>query len=284
MASTRQATETELEADERENRTSMTRAIADGSGTHALTSSVPPPRESGVPTPLESGVPPARARFGSEPSYLEAGDDHLEHALAESTRAEANLNALLRGLNHLAAGTRAARDANAALSRELDAARDQLERASADEMVLRHRVRSLEQALAHEKRETARERTAFVAQEDAFLAEILADHEKEVVDLKSRLASALARLERHTPVPASEPTTLGALKLRSVRIPLPPRDPLQEDAERLEPPRPSSRPPLRQKADPSTRPLTDYRMGGNEIREEVVEGATRVSSRPPRAE
>ncbi|HVU05532.1 MAG TPA: hypothetical protein VHE30_27480 [Polyangiaceae bacterium] len=271
MASTERATEAELE---RTDRASMTREIGSGDGGTATA------LESGTPPPLESGIPPARSRFGTEPSYLESGDEHLELALAESTRAEANLNGLLRGLNHLLAGTRAARDANAALARELDTARDQLERASADEMVLRHRVRALEQALAQEKRETARERTAFVAQEDAFLAELLADHEREVRDLRQRLSHALARIEHREAAPPAEPTPLGALRLKSVKIPLPQRDPLRDDAERLEPPRPSSRPPLRQKADPSTRPLVDYRFGGDDVREERLEGAAR-SSRPP---
>src|SRR5690349_911928 len=71
-------------------------------------------------TAYESGIPPARERLGRSDETSEALEQ-LELALVESTRAEANLGLLLRGLKHLASGASAAQQANAQLTKELDA-------------------------------------------------------------------------------------------------------------------------------------------------------------------
>jgi hypothetical protein len=61
-----------------------------------------------------------------------------------------------------------------------------------------------------------------------------------------------------------------------------PSQELIEEADKLLPPRPSSRPPLKQKPDPSTRPLTGYRLGSDDVAEERID-ADRITSRPPPA-
>jgi hypothetical protein len=49
----------------------------------------------------------------------------------------------------------------------------------------------------------------------------------------------------------------------------------------LPPELPGLQPILKQKPDPSTRPLVDYSLGKDGVRSETLEGA-RLSSKPPR--
>ena len=212
----------------------------------------------------ESGIPPARLRHPAERSLVDDGDEHVQLALAESTRTEANLGSLLRGLQHLAAGATAARDANLTLFHELEKVRALLGQSSAEERVLRQRLRILEQSLECNRQYYARRRATFIEQEDAFLVELLGDHQREVADLRAQLGDALALRvpSSDSIVPASNPpSTLASLKLRTITLPLPAAG---------SPPRPSSRPPLKQKADPSTRPLVEYSLGKSEVAVEHV--------------
>jgi hypothetical protein len=233
----------------------------------------------------ESGIPPARARHPSQRTLVDDADDRVQLALAESTRTEANLGSLLRGLQHLAAGATAARDANLALFHELDVVRTLLGKSNAEERVLRQRVRLLEQSLEWQQQDALRDRQSFIAQEDAFLAELLSEHEREVAELREGLDRATANQTPSalvTPV-SSPPSTLASLKLRTVRIPFPIPTSEQDDAddaERPTPPRPSSRPALKRKMDPSTRPLVEYSLGKSEVREERL-GVTYVPDAPP---
>jgi hypothetical protein len=226
----------------------------------------------------ESGIPPARLRHPSERTLIDDADDHVQLALAESTRTEANLGSLLRGLQHLAAGATAARDANLALFHELDTARELLAKSNAEERVLRQRVRLLEQSLEWQRQDAARDRALFIEQEDLFLAELLSDHERELTRFKDGLGTTVAA-ERPsavvTPV-SNPPSTLASMKLRTIRMPLPAPTIDQdatEPAERLSPPRPSSRPSIKRKMDPSTRPLVEYSLGKSEVREEHLGAA-----------
>ncbi len=238
--------------------------------------------------PRRSGIPPAREPSGQN-MIAEAGDEHGELALAESARIDSNLGALLRGLKHLGACVNAARAANDFLSRELETLRSLLARSTAEEFALRKRVRFLERAMDAVRRDASQERRFFIEQEDAFLAELMDDHERELADLKRRLTHVLSKRDSvpessgdrtTTELPALDnlASAIGALKLRTVRIPLPSRP--EEGAEALAPPRPSSRPPLRRKPDASTRPLVGYSLGEGDVAEEHVE-STRTPTRPP---
>lgn len=229
----------------------------------------------------ESGIPPARTRHPAERTLVDESDDHVQLALAESARTEANLASLLRGLSHLAAGASAARDANLALFHELDKVRELLGQSNSEERVLRQQLRFLEQTLESERQDTVRRRATFIAEEDAFLAELLADHEREIVTLRRRLEQALG-LPAQEPAHESSiaptsnpPSTLASLKLRTIKVPLA----AQELPLHLSPPRPSSRPPLRQKADPATRPLVEYSLGKSDVAEERL-GSDQATETP----
>lgn len=141
-------------------------------------------------TQFESGIPPARLREGVS---LEAGAEHLERALSDVTRTEANLGLLLRGLKHLAVAATAAREANTDLSRELDELRTHLARGNEEEHALRYRMGQLEQLLDVIRHESARERAFLIEQSDLFLVQILSDHERQVGDLRRMLKEAMAR-------------------------------------------------------------------------------------------
>jgi hypothetical protein len=262
-------------------------------------------------TPHESGIPPARERLVSGTQLSVLGIERLELALVESTRTEANLGLLLRGLSHLVAGATAAQRANAALLSELEKLQTLLADSNEQEMTLKRRVRLLEIALEAGKHDAAREHASFVEQEDLFIAELLRDHERELADLKRQLRLALDELlalearvpeDRQTPVvdrggaspvdrvaarhAGTEPTAIGSMKLRTVRAPVPestadsPESPSSADAPRpssVPPrvPRPSSVPPLSPKPPLAERPVTTYSLGPHEVAEERVESAAR---------
>jgi hypothetical protein len=141
-------------------------------------------------TQFESGIPPARLR---EVVSLERGVERLDLALAGVTRSEANLGLLIRGLKHLAAGAIAAREANTELTHELDALRTHLARSNEEEQALRFRMSQLEQLLDVIRHETTRERAFLIEQQDAFLVEIMTDHDRQVTDLQQSVKEVTAR-------------------------------------------------------------------------------------------
>ncbi len=141
-------------------------------------------------TQFESGIPPARMR---EAASLEGGVERLELALAGVTRSDASLGLLIRSLKHLAAGAIAAREANTELTHELDALRTHLTRSNGEEHALRFRMGQLEQLLDVIRHETTRERAFLIEQQDAFLIEIMTDHERQISDLQQSLKEGIAR-------------------------------------------------------------------------------------------
>jgi hypothetical protein len=138
----------------------------------------------------ESGIPPARERI-TRSSSSEAALDQLEVVLVESTRAEANLGLLVRGLKHLAAGASAAQEANSVLVQELEALRGRLGKLYESETVLQQRVQTLENALDSARRE----RESWLVQEDAFLAALLDEHEQKLFDVERQHERKLAELD-----------------------------------------------------------------------------------------
>jgi len=253
----------------------------------------------------KSGIPLAPEWHSRERTFAGEGDVHAQLALAESTRTEANLNQLVKGLSRISAGAQAALEANAALTRELELMRAHLGLAAAKERALRRRVRLLEQALECATLDAARERAFFIQQEEAFLAELLHDHERDVEELRKRLERASTPAppvapedaDRETPIVPSAPsasttrlqpvaaaaTEIGAMKLRTVRVPAEALPPLDLQLAPLSPPRPSpSKPPLKQKPDPSTRPLVGYALGRGDVAEERVESSRKPSGETER--
>jgi hypothetical protein len=232
-------------------------------------------------TSRESGIPPAGERWSTERTLAARSDEHAELAMAESVRTEANLGLLVRSLQHLVIGAEAARNSNASLSRELDTLRELLARSHAEEMAWKHRVVSLEIALDATKRDAALSRAFFIDQEDAFLRELLTDHEREVRELRHQLADAIARRDAiAAPVARESATEIGAVRLRTLKLPLPSHS-AEATPVPVVPPRPASRPPLRPKQDASTRPLVGYSLGKDDVAEERVEGLDVLSVRGP---
>ncbi len=141
-------------------------------------------------TAFESGIPPARERL-VRAGEADAALDQLELVLVESTRAEANLGLLLRGLKHLTAGASAAQEANTVLMQELESLRGRMAKAYENESLLQQRVHSLENALDV----AAREREAWLVQEDAFLVALLDEHEQKVFDIERTHERRLGELD-----------------------------------------------------------------------------------------
>jgi len=242
-------------------------------------------------TAHESGIPPARDRL-ARASDTDAALEQLELVLVESTRAEANLGLLLRGLKHLAAGASAAQEANSILAQELEALRSRMGKVYESETLLQKRVQTLENALDA----AARERESWFLQEDAFLVGLLDEHEQKLFELGRTHERKLAELDLsfdelrrahdnartevirltyerdaavailNEPVASTERTPSPSLPLSSARL----------GSVKL------PKPVLKPKPEVSSRPLVGYSMAGDQVAEEHVD-QSRTTSRPPRS-
>lgn len=242
-------------------------------------------------TAHESGIPPARERLARR-TDSDAALEQLELVLVESTRAEANLGLLSRGLKHLAAGAAAAQEANAVLAQELEGLRERMGKVYERETLLQQRVQTLENALDA----AARERESWLVQEDAFLAGLLDEHEQKLFELgrlnERKLAEmdlAFDELRRSHDAAKTEVQRLTYERDAAVAL-------LNEPASTPEltpspSPSPTSsarlgsmklpKPILKPKPDVSSRPLVGYSMAGDQVAEEYVD-QSRPTSRPPR--
>lgn len=239
-------------------------------------------------TAYESGIPPARERLARS-ADSDAALDQLELLLVESTRAEANLGLLIRGLKHLAAGAGAAQEANSILVQELESLRIRMSKVYESESLLKKRVQTLENVLDA----AARERESWWVQEDAFLAGLLDEHEQKLFEIERSQERKLAEMdlafdelrrerenartdvmrltyERDAAVallnepvastertPSSSPSSAG--RLGSVKLP---------------------KPVLKPKPAISSRPLVGYSMVSDNLEEERLSNTP--TSRPPR--
>ena len=238
-------------------------------------------------TAFESGIPPARDRLARS-AESDAALDQLELVLVESTRAEANLGLLIRGLKHLAAGAGAAQEANAILVQELESLRIRMSKVYESESLLKKRVQTLENVIDA----ATRERESWWVQEDAFLAGLLDEHEQKLFELERTQERKLAEMdlafdelrrerenartdvmrltyERDAAVallnepvastertPSSSPSSVG--RLGSVKLP----------------------PVLKPKPAIASRPIVGYSMVSDELEEERLSNTP--TSRPPR--
>ena len=239
-------------------------------------------------TAHESGIPPARDRL-TRSTDSSAALEQLELVLVESTRAEANLGLLIRGLKHLGAGAAAAQEANAILMQELDALRSRLGKVYESETLLKQRVQTLENVIDA----SVRERESWLVQEDAFLASLLDEHEQKLFEVERLHERKLAELDLafdelsrerenarvevmrltyerdaavallNEPVASTErvpsPTPPSAGRLGSVKLP---------------------KPILKPKPEISSRPVVGYSLVSDQIDEEQLDN--RPTSRPPR--
>ncbi len=238
-------------------------------------------------TAHESGIPPARDRLARS-ADSDAALDQLELVLVESTRAEANLGLLIRGLRHLTAGAGAAQEANAILVQELESLRIRMSKVYESESVLKKRVQTLENAIDA----FARERESWWVQEDAFLAGLLDEHEQKLFEIERTQERKLAEMDlafdelrrerenartdvmrltyerdaavallnepvaRTDRTPSPSPSAVG--RLGSVKLP---------------------KPILKPKAEISSRPIVGYSMVSDDLEEERLSNTP--TSRPP---
>jgi hypothetical protein len=231
-----------------------------------------------------SDPPEARGRPAGSTLAGEA-DEHAERAVAQSTRLEANLGFLLRGLGDLRAGASAARDASVALARELSALRVLLERSREEEAALRSRVRLLERALDAATRRAAEERSFVARQEEAFLSELLTTHEQELTALRERIGVGAPTQSTLPPPPDDTPTPIGAVELRTFRIPRPGLPGERAPAPRSSRSEPSLRAadaPRSSRSEPSLRAATTYSLGSGEVAVERIDAAPAGPPRDPR--
>lgn len=249
-------------------------------------------------TSFESGIPPARERL-ARGTGSEAALDQLELVLVESTRAEANLGLLLRGLKHLTAGASAAQEANLVLAQELEALRARLGKVYETENVLQQRVLTLENALDS----AARERETWLVQEDAFLAALLDEHEQKLFDLErlherklAELDLAFDELRRQHELARTEVMRMtyerdAAVALLNEPGPVEP-EPAARESQSPAPPlaggsgvrlgavRLASRPAFAAKVEGASHTVGGYSMAGDEIFDDSDQG--RITERPPR--
>jgi hypothetical protein len=210
----------------------------------------------------------------SAPGFATArdADAHAELAVAQSTRLEANLGFLLRGIGELGRGASAARDACVALVRELESLRRLLDRSLAEENALRGRVGLLERALEAATRRAAEERSFVARQEEAFLAEVFDEHERELSALRERIGAGAPTLSTVPPPPDAR-TPIGAIALRTFRIP---RPSLPGERRETPPPGLSTGPVVTgrpSEAAAHARGATTYSLGSDDVAEERVEVA-----------
>lgn len=239
-------------------------------------------------TAFESGIPPARDRLARS-ANTEQALEQLEMVLVESARAEANLGLLLRGLKHLANGADAARESNALLLQELEALRIRVSKVYQNEAALQQRVSSLENALDV----TARQRESWLAQEDAFLVELLDDHEEKVASISrsqdrrmAELDRALSELRQQRDLARTEVMRLTYERDAAVALL---NEPTSSTARTPNPPVPSSGsrtlgsvklPALKSKPAASSRPLVGYSVVDQVSATERAE--IKRTPRPPR--
>ena len=242
-------------------------------------------------TAYESGIPPARERLARS-TDSDAALEQLELVLVESTRAEANLGLLMRGLKHLAAGAGAAQEANAILVQELEGLRARMGKVYESESLLQKRVQTLENALDA----TARERESWLVQEDAFLAGLLDEHEQKLFEIERVHERKLAELdlafdELRRQYDNSKTEVLRLTYERDAAVALL-NEPVASTERTPSPMPPSSgrmlgsarlpKPVLKQKPELSSRPIVGYSMASDDILEEHLDSA-KISPRPPRA-
>lgn len=151
---------------------------------------VSPPAEEGRHS---ESVPPPELRLLKRSDVTEAPDAaafaaRLEAAMAASARTEAALADLLRTAKFLSASIASVRSANAHLVRELEVLAALVDGDDRERTGLERRIIKLERVLEEARHAAKQERQFLVAEHDAFIATLVSDHERELGQLRARLA------------------------------------------------------------------------------------------------
>jgi hypothetical protein len=245
-------------------------------------------------TAYESGIPPARDRLARAADSDQALAQ-LESVLVECTRTEANLALLLRGLQHLTSGASAAREAHAVLLHELEVLRARVAQVYQHEQVSLQRIQTLENAL----QTAARERDSWLLQEDAFLAELLEDHEQTLLTTQrvhdrrlAELDCAFEELQKQRDLARTEVTRLtyerdAAVALLNEPVAATERAPSVPPPSALTSRSPLGSlrlPALKSKPEASSRPLVGYSLVHEDVLQPRLQGLPRTSRPPNEAE
>jgi hypothetical protein len=141
---------------------------------------------------------PAAARRSLEvplsASSSASSSARIQAALAAGTRTEASLSGLMQAVQDLSRGVSSARDANEQLVHELDTLRRLLEVSGEEQRTLKQRLAALEHEREHERRQDAVDKTRLQDQYDAFLADLIGDHEQALDELRRERDAAQERI------------------------------------------------------------------------------------------
>jgi hypothetical protein len=178
---------------------------------HTVTLAPPPPSADGA-----EDLGPADRR--NTPVGGDASSAHMQAALAASNRTDESLNELMRSIQELARGVGGAREANEHLVQELETLREMLGSANEQRLALRNRLTVLEQEHRSDRKRAAADASYQQEQYDAFLSDLLDDHEQATDELKrerdtahrriAELEARLLSLSTQSP-PSSKPTSRG---------------------------------------------------------------------------
>jgi hypothetical protein len=130
-----------------------------------------------------------------------AASERLEAALVASTKNEAALADVFRTTKFLTATVTAVREANAAVTRELESLSETVSGDGDDRPGFAGRIQRMERVLDEAGHDAERER--LIAEHDQFIAMLLADHERELETLRRRFAE-IQSPEASAPPEASE--------------------------------------------------------------------------------
>jgi hypothetical protein len=151
------------------------------------------PTEAGrVDVEVESREDSARSGVRMAPSLSArveaalAASERLEAALEASSKTEAALADVFRTTKFLTATVTAVREANAAVTRELESLSETVSPDDAHESAFGGRIQRMERVLHDAGHDAERER--LIAEHDQFIAMLLADHERELEALRRRFA------------------------------------------------------------------------------------------------
>jgi len=161
-------------------------------------------RVDGEAEPLEdsarSGLRMAPS-LGARVEAALAASERLEAALVASTKNEAALADVFRTTKFLTATVTAVREANAAVTRELESLSETVSGDGDDRPGFAGRIQQMERVLDEAGHDAERER--LIAEHDQFIAMLLADHERELETLRRRFAE-IQSPETSAPPQASE--------------------------------------------------------------------------------
>jgi len=142
-----------------------------------------------LPRPSEEGD--TRAQRDGAQSGVRAAPQigaRIEAALAASVRTEATLADLFRTVKFLSATIGTVREANSALSQELETLAEMLGSGGDERTALAGRIQRLEKVVVDAARDAESERVRLLTEHDKFIAMLLADHERDLDALRRRLS------------------------------------------------------------------------------------------------